>query len=93
MRRLTEADEIFKEMGGTLGASLRNTVGQVVNGENKRFAAQMKGHKKVSSDLLAGMQAEEARFRQGRVEYTEQMKLKRERTSLRQRDCRKRTEH
>ena len=38
----------------------------------------MKGHTKVASDLLAGMQAEEARPRHERVEYTEQMKLKKE---------------
>ncbi len=65
-------------MGGVLGASLRNTVSQVVNTENKRFVVRMKQDKKVCADLLAGMQAEEARYRGQREEYKEQMKLKRE---------------
>ena len=85
LRQLKEADAIFKELGGALGVSLRNTVSQVVNSENKRFVVLMKQDKRVCSELYEGMQAEEARYRLARVDYIEQMKLNRERTSLRQR--------
>ena len=80
MRQLKDADGVFKKMGGILGASLRNTLDKVVHAESKRFASQMKQHPQVTADLAEGMHAEEARYRDARVEYVEQMKLKRENT-------------
>ena len=59
---------------------MRNTLDKVVHAESKRFASQMKQHPKVTADLAGGIIAEEARFRDARVEYVEQMKLKRENT-------------
>ena len=57
---------------------------QVVNTESKRFASQMKKNPIVTSELVEGMQAEEAKYRHAGVEYAEQMNLKRENKLLRQ---------
>ena len=43
LRQLRDADAIFKDVGGVLGASLRNTLSNVVHAEEKTFAAHMKG--------------------------------------------------
>ena len=80
LRQLRDADVIFKDIGGTLGASLRNTLANVVHAESKSFAAQMKQDPKVTADLARGIMAEEARMEDARVEYKEQMSLKRENT-------------
>jgi hypothetical protein len=63
-----------------LGASLRNTLANVVHAESKSFAAQMKQNPKVTADLAKGIMAEEARMEAARVEYKEQMNFKRENT-------------
>ena len=63
-----------------MGASFRNTLGQVVHAENKRFAAQMKQDPKVTADLARGIMAEEATMADARVDYIEQMNLKKEHT-------------
>jgi hypothetical protein len=80
LRQLRDADGIFKDMGGILGASLRNTLAKVVHAEEKTFAEHMKQNPKVLAELEGGLREEEARMREARVEYAEQMKLKRENT-------------
>ena len=59
LRQLKDADVIFKEAGGVLGASLRNTLSSVVHAEEKKLAAHMKGHPKVTAELVEGFRAEE----------------------------------
>ena len=78
MRQLRDADAIFKDVGGVLGASLRNTLASVVHAEEKKFSAHMKGNATVIAELEAGLRAEEKRMVQKRVEYAEQMLLKKE---------------
>ena len=80
LRQLRAADDIFKDLGGVLGASLRNTLANVVHAEEKTFAEHMKQNPKVLAELEGGLREEEARMREARVEYAEQMKLKRENT-------------
>ena len=78
LRQLREADALFKDVGGVLGASLRNTLSNVIHAEEKRFASHMHGHPKVIRDLQEGLRAEEMRMREARVEYAERMRLKKE---------------
>ena len=78
LRQLRDADAIFKDVGGVLGASLRNTLSTVVYAEEKKFAAHMKGNPRVTAELEEGIRAEEKRMREARVEYAEQMRLKKE---------------
>ena len=92
LRHLRNADVIFQRISGSVGASLRNTLAKVVYAEGKSFAAQMKQNPKVTADLAGGIRAEEARMRDARVEYVEQMKLKRENT-LAKRHWRTRTDN
>ena len=80
LRLLRDADVIFKDIGGIVGASLRNTLANVVHKEGKSFAAQMKHDPKVTADLARGIMAEEAHMAEARVEFKEQMNLKRENT-------------
>ena len=78
LRQLRDADAIFKEVGGVLGASLRNTLSSVVHAEEKKFSAHMKGNPQVMAELEEGLRADEKRMVQKRVEYAEQMLLKKE---------------
>ena len=78
LRQLRDVDAIFKDVGGVLGAPLRNTLSNVVHAEEKTFAAHMKGNPKVTAELEEGLRAEEKRMREARVEYAEQMRLKKE---------------
>ena len=78
LRQLRDADAIFKDVGGVLGASLRNTLSSVVHAEEKKFAAHMKGNPRVIAELEDGLRAEEKRMREARVEYAEQMRFKKE---------------
>ena len=78
LRQLRDADSMFKTVGGVLGASLRNTLASVVHAEQKKFAAHMKGNPRVVADLEEGFQAEERRMRESRVEFAEQMRMKKE---------------
>ena len=47
LRALKQAQEILKEVGGALGASLHNTVNRVIHSETKRFNTRMRADKGV----------------------------------------------
>ena len=78
IRTLREASRLFKDMGGVLGDSLRNTVGTVIHGETKRLAANQRVPEVVTVELMQGIQAEEATFRISRMQHQEKMMLKKE---------------
>ena len=76
LRSLKHARDIFKDMGGVLGASLVDTVNRVMSAETKRASALV-GSEKVYHELRAGLEVEEATFRQARLEFQEHMQEKR----------------
>ena len=78
LRSLTQAKDIFKEVGGALGASLNDTVTRVIHTESKRFNTRMRADQGVCQELQAGLDAEEAYYRRERVEFQEHMERKRE---------------
>ena len=78
LRTLRAASKLFKDMGGVLGDSLRNTVSSVIHGETKRLAANQRVPEIVSKELMQGLQAEEATFRIARMQHQEKMTLKKE---------------
>ena len=47
LRSLKQAQDIFKELGGALGASLMETVSRVMHTENKRFNTRLRGDENV----------------------------------------------
>ena len=47
LRSLKQAQDIFKELGGALGASLMETVSRVMHTENKRFNTLLRGDENV----------------------------------------------
>ena len=78
LRSLKQAKEIFNEVGGALGASLKDTVNRVIHSENKRFNTRMRADDRVCQEVRAGLEAEETCFRRARVEFQAHMELKRE---------------
>ena len=78
LQSLKQAQDIFKEVGGALGASLNDTVRRVIHTEIKRFNERMRADKGVCQELRAGLEAEEACYRRARVEFQEHMERKRE---------------
>ena len=82
LRSLKQARDIFKDIGGALGASLLDTVGRVMHTETKRFNILMRGEEKVLEEMRAGLEAEEAMFRRGRLEFQEHMDQKREKARV-----------
>jgi len=78
LRSLTQAKDIFKEVGGALGASLNDTVTRVIHTESKRFNTRMRADQGGCQELRAGLDAEEACYRRARVEFQEHMERKRE---------------
>ena len=82
LRSLKQARDIFKDIGGALGASLLDTVGRVMHTETKRFNTLMRGEEKVLQEMRAGLEAEEAMYRRGRLEFQEHMEQKREKARV-----------
>ena len=82
LRSLKHAQDIFKDVGGALGASLLDTVGRVMHTETKRFNILMRGDEKVLQEMRAGLEAEEAMYRRGRREFQEHMQQKREKARV-----------
>ena len=78
LRSLRQAQDIFTEIGGALGASLNDTLNRVISSEQKRFGAMMRCDAAVCQEVFAGLQAEEASMRRARVEFQEHMACKRE---------------
>ena len=82
LRSLKQAQDIFKELGGALGASLMEAVSRVMHTETKRFTTLMKGDENVLQEMRAGLEAEEAIYRRERVEFQAHMQQKRERARV-----------
>ena len=82
LRSLKQARDIFKDIGGALGASLLDTVGRVMHTETKRINILMRGDQKVLQEMRAGLAAEEAMYRRGRLEFQEHMQQKREKARV-----------
>ena len=78
LRSLKQAQEIFKQVGGALGASLNNTVNRVIHAESKRFYTRMRADEGVCREVRAGLEAEETCYRRARVEFQEHMERNRE---------------
>ena len=78
LRSLKQAQDIFQEMGGAMGASLMGIVNRVIHTETKRFTTMMQGDERVVQEMRAGLDAEEAIFHQDRLEHQEHMKQSRE---------------
>ena len=78
LRSLKEAQDIFKDIGGTMGASLKDTVSRVMHMETKRIATRMRGDERVYQDLRTWLEAEEESFRRERLAFQEHMQRKRE---------------
>ena len=57
VRSLRHAQDIVKEVGGALGASLNDTLNRVINREQKRFKAMMRSDAKVCREVSAGLEA------------------------------------
>ena len=55
LRSLKQAQEIFKEVGGALGASLNNTVNRVIHSESKRLKTRMHADPVVCQELRTGL--------------------------------------
>ena len=79
LRSLKHAEQIFKELGGAVGASLQDTVQRVMHGESKRFAQGKREDKTVCLEIRAGLDAEDARYRRERHELREHMQEKKKR--------------
>ena len=77
LRSLKHATEIFKELGGTMGASLRDTVSRVMEKETRRFTRLLREDDTVLQEMRAGLDAEEAQFQRQRLEFQEHMQQKR----------------
>ena len=71
-------------MGGVLGASLLDTVNNVMHTETKRFTTLMRGDANVLLEMRAGLEAEEATYRRERRELQEHMQQKREKARVAQ---------
>ena len=78
LQALQQAKDIVKGLGGVMGASLTNTVYQVMNTESKRFRQRLRGDVAVAAELRATLEAEEALQRQRRAEFEEDMQRLRE---------------
>ena len=78
VRSLRHAQDIVKEVGGALGATLSDTLNRVIHSEQKRFNAMMRSDAEVCQEVFAGLEAEEALMRRARVEFQEHMTQKRE---------------
>ena len=79
VRSLRHAQDIVKDVGGALGASLNDTLNRVISSEQKRFGAMMRSDAAVCQEVFAGLQAEEASMRRARIEFQEHMACKRDR--------------
>ena len=73
LRSLKQAQDLFKEMCGALGASLMETVRRVMYVERKRFATMVQVDENVLQEMHAGLEAEEAIYRRDRVEFQDHM--------------------
>ena len=77
LRSLRRAQDIVKEVGGAMGASLNDTLNRVIHFESKRFKPRMQTDPGVCQELRAGLEAEETCYRRARVEFQEHMERKR----------------
>ena len=77
LRSLKQAHDIFKELGGAMGASLRDTVSRVMETETRRFARLLREDDTVLQEMRAGLDAEEAQYHRQRLEFQEHMQQKR----------------
>ena len=84
LRSLKQAQDIFKELGGALGASLMEAVSRVMHTETKRFITLMQGDENVVQEVRAGLEAEEAISRRERVKFQAHMQQTRERVRAEQ---------
>ena len=78
LQALDQAKGILNGLGGSLGASLRDTVSRVIRVETKRFRARMHGDALVAKEMRASLEAEEARYRSDRLRFQEQMQQRKE---------------
>ena len=78
LQALQQAKEIFKGLGGTVAASLTNTVNQVMHTEAKRFRERTRGDAAVAAEMRATLEKEEAHQKQKRAEFQESMQQQRE---------------
>ena len=78
LQGLQQARDIFKDLGGVMGASLTNTVNSVIGTETKRFRRRVRGDAAVAKELRTSMDAEEAAQRKRRAEFQEEMLQKRQ---------------
>ena len=65
-------------MGGVLGASLQNTVTQVIGRESKKFRHRIEGDAAVAAELCTSLEAEETLQEKKNAEFQESMKQKKE---------------
>ena len=82
LRSLKQARDIFKDMGGALGASLLDTVSRVMHSETKRFNGVMRSNENVIQAMHNSLEAEEAVYRRERLEFQEHMQQKREKARV-----------
>ena len=78
LRNLQQAQDLCKEVGGTLGTSLRDTVGRVIRSESKRINAQLHCDPRVYQAMRQSLEAEEAAHRRERFEFQAHMQQQRE---------------
>ena len=82
LRGLKQARDIFKDMGGALGASLLDTVNRVMHSETKKFNGVMRSNENVIQAMHNSLEAEEAVHRRERLEFQEHMEQKREKARV-----------
>ena len=73
LRSLKQARDIFKELGGAVGASLMDTVSRVMHIETMRFTTLLQVDENVLQEMHAGLEEEEAIYRRDRFEFQEHM--------------------
>ena len=82
LRSLKQAQDIFKDLGGVLGVSLRDTLSRVMHNETKRFNTLMRCDDTVLKEMRAGLEAEEEQYRRERLEFQEHMQQRREKARV-----------
>ena len=82
LQSLQKAKDIFHNMGGSLGASLRNTVSIVMGAETKKFRERMRGDAAVAAELRSSLDAEEEMEQRQRAEFQAQMQRVREKKQM-----------
>ena len=74
LKSLHQAKEILASLGGTVGASLRETVCRVEHDEAKRFRERSRTDPILQTRMSAFLEADEAHWRRERAEFQEHMR-------------------